>query len=708
MLEKKLLRLVVACLVFLTSAYAYPKAQIIPLSELKPLEQHIRATEVINYIIDNHHYRKRTVDDALSSMIFDNYLKILDSNRSFFLMDDVQSFERYRYTLDDRVHRSDLQPAFDIFRIYRTRVKERINYAIARLNDHFDFSVNEDYVFDRQELGWAHSSESLDEIWRKRIKNDMLNLLLADKEESEIKETLKKRYQRIYIGTFQLNANDIFQIFMNAYTTSIEPHTSYLSPRASENFDINMRLSLEGIGAVLRSENDYTVIHEIVAGGPADLSGALHGKDKIIGVGEGKNGEMIDIIGWRLEDVVQLIRGAKGTLVRLEVIPKNSATNDIRTTIVLTRDKIKLENQAAQSEVIHFPKINKKIGIIDIPTFYIDFAKRNKCKKLNKKSCIYRSTSSDVRKLISTLVTNENVDGIVIDLRGNGGGALDEALALTGLFITNGPIVQTKDSYGRITTNHDPDPALFYAGPLAVLVDRSSASASEIFAGAIQDYERGIIIGEPTYGKGTVQNIIDLNRSTKNTDIDHGKLKITVAQFYRISGGSNQNKGVIPDIVFPLADDVHDYGERALENALPWDRIDPTRYSKVSAPKSFYQTARERHETRIRSSRAFALLLEQHALFKKNTQRKSAPLEKNKRKAERDHVHETQNALNKELRIAQGLPPLPKQDETADTDLDTSDTEDTPHDLLLHESARILSDLIILPEKATKLQATKH
>ncbi len=706
MMTKSSLPLIVLCLLFITVTGAYSKAQITPLSELEPLEKHARATQVINRIIDAHHYRKRAVDDALSSTIFDNYMKSLDPNRSFFSADDVRLFERYRYKLDDAVRRSDLEPAFEIFKLYRVRVKERMDYAIARLDGHFDFEVDENYVFDRRDLDWATNIEALNELWRKRIKNDMLNLLLTGKEESAIKETLKKRYRKIYTNAFQLGANDVFQAFVNAYTTSIEPHTSYFSPRASENFDINMRLSLEGIGAVLRSANDYTVIHEIVPGGPADLSGALHRKDKIIGVAEGEHGSMIDVIGWRLDDVVQLIRGAKGTVVRLEVIPSEAATDDIRSNITLIRDKIKLEKQAAQSDVINLPTFNKKIGVIDVPTFYVDFAKREECYKRQSRQehCEYRSTSGDVRKLIAALVTGERVNGIVIDLRGNGGGALDEALALTGLFIAEGPVVQTRNSHGKISTSHDPDPGLFYAGPLAVLVDRDSASASEIFAGAIQDYERGIVIGEPTYGKGTVQNIIDLNGSIKNTGTDHGKLKITIAQFYRISGGSNQSKGVVPDIIFPTASDVDDYGERALENAIPWDRIDPAPYIKVSAPKRFYPEVRTLHEVRVRSDRAFALLLEQHDLFKKNAQKKSASLKKNRRKAERDQIRNTKDALENELRVAQGLPLSLKQGET---DTDEADPN-APHDLLLHESARVLSDLIILPEKASKLQADKH
>ncbi len=568
------------CLVFF-QANVYSDIPLVPQSELIPAEKHIKATEIITYLINSHHYRKKPIDNTLSSSMFDTYLDSLDSNRIFFLDEDIQNFSKYRYKLDDALLTSDLEPAFEIFRIYRKRVKERVNYAILELKNEFDFEIDEDYVFDRRELPWANNIEELNEVWRKRVKNDMLNLLLTGKEKAEIKDTLKKRYQRIYTSTFQLNSNDIYQNFVNAYTTSIEPHTSYFSPRTSENFDISMRLSLEGIGAVLRNENDYTLIQKIVPGGPADLSNKLHGKDKIIGVGQGDNGEIIDVIGWRLDDVVELIRGPKGTVLRLEIIPGKSGSEDLSKVITLTRNRIKLEESASKSSVIDLPDLDKKIGVIDIPTFYVDFAAQA------KGDPDFRSTSKDVRKLIADL-NKEGVEGIIIDLRANGGGSLSESLALTGLFIKEGPVVQTKNSSGEIDINNDPDPSLFYAGPLAVLVDRNSASASEIFAGAIQDYQRGIIIGEPTFGKGTVQNIVDLNHFIKNPEEEHGKLKTTIAQFFRVSGGSNQNKGVIPDIIFPTAIDIEDHGERSLDNALPWDQVKSAKYIKVSAPVKMF------------------------------------------------------------------------------------------------------------------------
>jgi len=683
---------------------AYSDTPLVPQSELIPANKHTDATRIITYIINNHHYRKKPLDDTLSSLMFDIYLKSLDPNRSFFLNEDIQYFSKYRYKLDNALSKSDLDPAFDIFKIYRKRVKQRINYAISELNNKFDFEIDEDYLFDRRELTWVNNVDELNEIWRERVKNDMLTLLLTGKEKTEIKETLKKRYQRIYTSTFQLDANDIFQTFVNAYTTSIEPHTSYFSPRTSENFDISMRLSLEGIGAVLRNENDYTLIQKIIPGGPADLSKKLHSKDKIIGVGQGESGEILDVIGWRLDDVVELIRGPKDTVLRLEIIPGKAVNEDLSKIVTLTRNKIKLEESASKSSVIDLPELDKKIGVIDIPTFYVDFAAQA------KGDPDFRSTSKDVQKLITEL-NKEGVAGIIIDLRSNGGGSLSESLALTGLFIKEGPVVQVKNSSGEIDINNDPDPSLFYEGPLAVLVDRNSASASEIFAGAIQDYQRGIIIGEPTFGKGTVQNIVDINHFINNTEEDHGKLKTTVAQFFRISGGSNQKKGVIPDIIFPTAINIEDHGERSLDNALPWDQVEPVRYIKVAASVNFYEKIQSLHEERVNSDRAFELLLEQLALVKKGNDKKIISLQESKRKAERKQLLDMKHELENELRIVQGLKPLPQRDDTLEIDEfeeEEGDDKDKPHDILLQETARILYDLIMIPNLSSAgLQALK-
>ena len=516
------LKLIQFCLLFSLVHTAGAITPIVDESELHPNKDQERATEIILHIIENYHYRTRLLDDELSSEIFDSYLKSMDPNKSFFTHADIDEFENYRYSLDDALDDAQLDTAFIIFRRYRTRVQERVEFALEQLKGEFDFSVDEDYQFDRSELIWPTDLEQ-NEIWRKRVKNDFLNLKLADKTEDEIRETLSKRYQRLTTSTLQFNTSDIFQLFVNAYTSSIEPHTSYFSPRTSENFDISMSLSLEGIGAVLRGDTDYTEVQSVVPGGPADLSELLHDGDKIIGVGQEEDGEIVDVIGWRLDDVVDLIRGPKGSIVRLEVLPKDAGLEGPSKTILITRDEIKLEEQAAKSEIIE-TETGGHMGVITIQTFYSDFAAQARGEP------DFKSTTRDVRKLLAEM-EQENIDGLIIDLRDNGGGSLSEAIEFTGLFIESGPVVQTKDSTGNIDINRDRDPDIVYGGPLAVLVNRNSASASEIFAGAIQDYHRGIILGEPTFGKGTVQNIVDLNRFSRSGN-DYGRLKTTIAQFF--------------------------------------------------------------------------------------------------------------------------------------------------------------------------------
>jgi len=600
----------------------------VPVSELEPENKHIRASELITHILTTYHYKKTELDDKLSGSIYNHYLENLDQNKAYFLNTDLQEFEHYRFEIDDAIIKSDLNPAFEIFKRYRQRVDERIKFALEEVNYDFKFDIDESYRFDRRKDDWSTSKSELNELWHKRVKNDVLNLKLAGKEIGEIRKTLSDRYNRIHTSTFQLNSNDVFQSFINAYTTSIEPHTAYFSPRTSENFDISMRLSLEGIGAVLRGNNDYTQVVKVITGGPADLSGELNVDDRIIGVGQDKDGKIVDVIGWRLDDVVDLIRGPKNTIIKLDVLPKGVGAEGPSKLITMTREKIKLEEQDASSSIIDIPETNTHIGVIDLPTFYIDFAAQAEGKK------DYKSTSRDVRKLIKSML-KENIDGLIIDLRGNGGGSLSEALELTGLFIDRGPVVQTKDASGRVDINYDPEPGISYPGPLAVLVDRDSASASEIFAGAIQDYRRGIIIGEPTFGKGTVQNVIDLNRFIKENNEDHGRLKTTIAQFFRVSGGSNQYKGVVPDIIFPTAEDSSDQGERAYENALPWDQVKPARYYPASAPIDSFQVAKIEHEKRIKNNKLFQLLMDDLYLKREAGDKKEISLLESKRKTER-------------------------------------------------------------------------
>ena len=660
--------------------------RVVPTSDLVALDRHIKATELVTHILTTYHYKKTKLNDELSSSIFTNYFDNLDQNKNYFINSDIERFERFRYVIDDAIKNKDISLAYEIFKKYRNRVEERINFALEIVNYNFDFSIEESFRFDRRDDNWLNNISDLDELWRKRVKNDVLNLKLAGKNTKEIKKTLSERYNRILSTTLQLDSNDVFQTFINAYTTSIEPHTAYFSPRISENFDISMRLSLEGIGAVLRAESEYTQVVRIITGGPADLDGRLGADDRIISVGQNTDGEMVDVIGWRLDDVVDLIRGPKNTMLKLEVLPKGSGIEGPTKIITLTRDKIKLEEQDASSSIINIPETNTKIGVIELPAFYIDFAAQAAGQN------DYKSTSRDVRKLISVMM-EKKIDGLIIDLRGNGGGSLAEALELTGFFIDEGPVVQTKDATGRIEINYDPQPGIVYPGPLAVLVDRDSASASEIFAGAIQDYRRGIIIGETTFGKGTVQNVIDLNRFIQKDEEDYGRLKTTIAQFFRISGSSNQYKGVVPDIMFPTTEySDKNLGERAYENALPWDKVKPAKYYTTNAPTEIFDDVKKQHESRIKKNKLFQLILNDINSKQKNSTKKEISLLESERKLEREKNEETKVDIENIMRQEKGLPPLDSSKNISET-LDEEKNEQI--DVLLNEAAEILNDLII-------------
>ena len=671
----------------------------VPVEQLQEEPRHRNATKIILHVIDSTHYRSRPLNDVLSSQILDNYLERLDRNRHYFIRADIDLFELHRYHVDDALAQTRLRIAYDIFKLYRQRVGERTDYALALLRQPFDFSLDEDYRFDRREAEWAADQAALDEIWRKRVKNDYLNLKLADKEHDDILDTLSKRYTRLRDGTAQLDADDVYQTFINAYTTAIEPHTAYFSPRSSENFDISMSLSLEGIGAVLRIENDYTTVQKVIPGGPAELNGELQPEDRIIGVGQDYDGEILDVIGWRLDDVVRLIRGKKGSVVRLEVLPKDTGIEGPAKIIQITRDEIKLEEQAAKAELQEAAN-GYRLGVLDVPTFYSDFAAQSRGDK------DFKSTSRDARKLIAGL-RQQGIDGLLIDLRGNGGGSLLEALEFTGLFIEKGPVVQTRNATGHIDVNRDPDPAIAYGGPLAVLVDRNSASASEIFAGAIQDYGRGIIIGEPTFGKGTVQNIIDLNRFIRAPGEDHGRLKTTIAQFFRISGGSNQFRGVTPDIVMPTARYGDDHGERSLDNALPWEQIKPARYLAAAVPPRHIEQITQRHQQRIADNELFQLLLADLERADQRGERKTITLLESKRRQEREETARDRKELRNQIRKANGQPPLLEDggedgdDESSEAGAEAEEAEIEEPDIIRQESTQILADWLSLRQQKT-------
>jgi len=669
---------------------------------LRPAPDHVNATRVITELMTSHHYKKTDVDDKLSAAIFDRLLKNLDPSRSFLLAGDVEALSVYRERLDDSLRDGQLEAPFAMFRVFRARMEERARYATSLLDRDFDFSRDEEYVFDRSEAPWAEDEEALNEIWRKRVKNDVLTLRLAGKTDEEIRESLQKRYERLGRRVGQLNADDVFQMFINAYTASVEPHTAYLSPRTSENFKIRMSLSLEGIGAVLQTDNEFTVVRRLIPGGPAAKSGRIRAEDRITGVGQGRDEAIVDVVSWRLEDVVELIRGPKGSVVRLEVLPKGSGPGGARKTVTLERNRIELEEQAAKKSVIEVSqgKGLARIGVIEVPTFYRDIGARARGDR------DYRSTTRDVRRLLTEL-KKERADGVVIDLRGDGGGSLTEAIELTGLFIRSGPIVETRDSRGRIEVYEDPDPGIAYDGPLVVLVDRHSASASEIFAGAIQDYGRGIVVGEPTFGKGTVQSLIDLARFVDDGPDDLGQLKITIAQFFRISGGSTQHRGVVPDIQFETASDSAEQGERALENALPWAKARPARFvAQARLSDDALAPVRARHRERTKANRAFALLTEEAEAQRRAREQVSATLLETRRRAESEALEKAQELREKAFREARGLEAAP---EAEAQDGDEEDLAKAGGDLWLEETAKILTDLIRLQRTdASTLQTAQQ
>lgn len=540
-----------------------------------------REANVIVQILNKNHFRKITLNDSLSSTILDHYLKEMDNNKSYFLASDIKSFEKYRLTIDDLTVQENIEPAYEIYNLFRKRYKERMDYALNTLiNQNFDYSSNEVYETEREKEPWAKSTEELNDLWRKVVKSQALSLKLAGKKPEEIKETLKKRYERFVKSMSQVNAEDVFSLYMNSITEAFDPHTNYFSPKATDLFKQSMSLSLEGIGARLQTDNDYTKIFEIVPGGPAAKSGLLSANDIITGVAQGKDGEMVDVIGWRIDDVVKLIKGPKGTTVRLQIFPAVTGVKGPSKEISIVREKVKLEDQAAKKQIINYQQDGKemKLGVITLPGFYMDFD------EYQKGNPDYRSTTRDVRKLISELKA-EGVDGLVMDLRNNGGGSLMEAVELTGLFIKEGPVVQVKNSMNRVEVLPDDDKDVFYNGPMVVLTNRFSASASEIFAGAIQDYQRGVIVGESTYGKGTVQTVYDLKRALPANE-PVGELKFTFQKFYRVTGSSTQHKGVTPDIVMPSALDAEHYGESANPSALPWDVIRSVSFQKSSSINS--------------------------------------------------------------------------------------------------------------------------
>jgi carboxyl-terminal processing protease len=561
--------------ILLTSGWL-AQAGIADTTQLRPKPVYGKEAKVIADILDSNHYRKIHLNDSLSAVILDEYVKNLDNNKTYFTVTDLQGFEKYRTKIDDLTKAENVGVAYEIYAVFRKRFDERMRYVFSKLiPQEFDYSVEEFYETDRDKEPWCKNEQELNDVWRKLIKSQALSLKLAGKPQAEIVKTLKERYDRFNKNILQFNTEDVFSVYMNTITEAYDPHTNYFSPKAADLFKQSMSLSLEGIGAKLQTENDYTKVAEIIPGGPADKSDLIHVNDRIIAVAQGDEGQMVDVIGWRLDEVVKLIKGPKGTKVRLQIIPSGTGINGAPKTIVIVRDKIKLEDQRAQKKVITYQRQGKelKMGVIILPSFYMDF------EAYQKGDPNYTSTTRDVQRLIKELQA-EKIDGLVLDLRNNGGGSLAEAIDMTGLFIKDGPVVQVKNSANRIEIGADDDPAIVYNGPLVLMTNRFSASASEIFAGAIQDYHRGVVVGESTFGKGTVQTVIDLGRYINDPD-QVGELKLTFQKFYRVTGSSTQNKGVIPDIKLPTALDPQQFGESASASALPWDEIRGTLYQKT-------------------------------------------------------------------------------------------------------------------------------
>jgi len=554
-------------------------AKIVPAdtTRLKAKPIYGKEAKVIAYILDNNHYRKVHFNDSLSSAILDEYIKSLDNNKTYFVASDLAVFDKYRTKLDDLTRAENVEAAFEVYAVFRKRFDQRMDYILNNLvKKPFDYSVDEYYETDRDKETWAKDEAALNEVWRKIIKSQALSLKLAGKNQTDIEKALTERYQRFSKSIHQFNSEDVFSMYMNTITEAYDPHTNYMSPRSADVFKQQMSLSLEGIGARLQTDNDYTKVSEIITGGPADKSKLVGVNDRIIGVAQGADGEMVDVIGWRIDDVVKLIKGPKGTTVKLQILPAETGVTGASKVISLVRDKIKLEDQQAKKSVINYEKNGKllKLGVITLPSFYMDFD------AYQKGDPNYTSTTRDVQRLIAELQA-EKIDGLAVDLRNNGGGALAEAIELTGLFIKDGPVVQVKNSANKVEVGKDDDPKVAYNGPLVVLTNRFSASASEIFAGAIQDYHRGVIIGESTYGKGTVQTVVDLKRFINAPDDEVGELKITFQKFYRVTGSSTQHKGVTPDINLPTALNPEQFGESSSQSALPWDEIKGTLYQKT-------------------------------------------------------------------------------------------------------------------------------
>ncbi len=704
-------------LAFVTATQAASIDATMP-QQLSPLQQQSQAAHLSAEVLTRYHYQPIVLDDAMSEKIFDRYLKSLDPERIFFVQADIDRFAKARTQLDDAILKENLNTPFAIFDLYQQRIATRFAYARTLLKQGFDFEQKESYQYEREKASWPKSEDAMRDLWRKRIKNDWLRLKLAGKDDKSIGDTLDKRYNNYLTRIAQLKSDDVFQIFMNAYTTSIEPHTNYLGPKASENFDIAMKLSLVGIGAVLQEKDEYTTIRELVPGGPAALSGKLKIGDRIVGIRQGEKGAMTEVLGWRLDDTVALIRGAVDSIVSLDVFPVDAGLDGKHKLVSLTRKKINLEQQAAKKSIINVKNGNAtlRIGVISLPTFYQDFSARQKGDKN------FKSATRDVSRLLAEL-KKDKVDSVLIDLRNNGGGSLSEAVELTGLFIDKGPVVQQRNAQGKVIVESDTNAGLAWGGPLGVLINRGSASASEIFAAAMQDYGRGLVIGEPSFGKGTVQTMVSLDQIAHNDKAKFGELKMTIAQFFRINGGTSQLRGVIPDISFPTTSDTESFGESSYDNALPWGQIKAAKYTPAGDLTDLLPMLRARHDARVAQDKDFQYLREDIAEFNMQRKKNLLSLNEAERRKERDAQEArlksreknggTEKAAN-EKTIPKGKSKalklvafeddgLQANERTLTAELTAEKAQKNAKDVLLNEAVQILGDEIGLLKTNTKL-----
>jgi carboxyl-terminal processing protease len=665
--------------------------------DLQPTATQKKVEGLVAQILGSYHYRRVPLNDSLSSKIFDNYIKDLDGNKVYFTASDIAGFEKYRNKLDDELQSGDLTAAYDIYNLFQKRLKERYQYIFSIIDKPFDFKVDENYVGDREKSAWAKSTADLDDVWRKTIKLTMLDFKINGKADTSAVKDLKSRYKTSEKILTRAKSEDVFQIFMNAFTESVDPHTNYMIPKAAAQFNQEMAQSFEGIGATLRYDNDFVTIVDLIPGGPAYRSKLLTAKDRIVGVAQGDNGAYTDIIGWMTDDAVKLIKGPKATVVRLKILSANAAVTDVPKEVRLVREKIKLEEQTAKSEVLNYKRDGKdyKLGLITIPMFYRDF------EGARKNEDGFKSTTADVKRFLGEFKT-EKVDGVVLDLRNNGGGSLTEAVSLTGLFIKEGPVVQRKHADGDISQEFDRDVTQAYDGPLSVLVNRFSASASEIFAGAIQDYKRGVVLGEQTYGKGTVQSIVELDRFLKGEPENVGQLKITMEKFYRITGSSTQHKGVTPDIEFPSGFSAEEYGESSQPSALPWDMIASTKFTPYpDANEKVIASLKSNYQERLKTDADLKKLVKDFDEWKKNKKIVVSLQEDKRRKevADRKKKNEEDTAA-----ASTG------EDETKDPEAKAKDPKETKtkgkhdKDTYLKETERIMTDLMTFyPQTATKV-----